>query len=73
MNGRIMLCMQIEERILPSTVVQQALKEKLKHLQIEKNRKLSKKERQSLKEEIILTLLPRTFTKLTRIYALFRY
>lgn len=69
MNGRIMLCMQIEERILPSTVVNQTLKEKLKHLQVEKNRKLSKKERQSLKEEIILTLLPRTFTKLTRIYA----
>lgn len=71
MNGKISVCMQVEERILPASVVRQTLKEKIKQLQREKDRKLSKKEKDSLKDEIIITLLPRSFSKFTRVHAYF--
>lgn len=68
-NGRLMICMQVEERILPAAVVRQELHEKIKQLETAKNRKLGKKEKNALKDEVVMTLLPRTFTKITRIYA----
>jgi|GEM_PF-339660 len=69
MNNRLMICMQTEERILPAAVVRQELKEKIKQLEAAHGRKLGKKEKASLKDEVIMTLLPRTFSKLSRIYA----
>ena len=68
-NGYIMMCLQVEEKILPGTVVGQALKEKIKKIQVEQDRRVRQKEKLSLKDEIICTLLPRAFTKLSRIYA----
>lgn len=68
-NNRLMICMQVEERILPASVVRHELKEKVKQLEISKSRKLGKKEKNSLKDEVVMTLLPRTFSKFTRIYA----
>lgn len=68
-NGCIMICLQIEEKILPASVVGQTLKEKIKHIEIAEARKVRQKEKLNFKDEIIHTLLPRAFTKLTRIYA----
>jgi recombination associated protein RdgC len=68
MNGCVMLCMQIEEKILPASVVAVALKEKVKKLEAVDSRKIRQKEKLSLKDEVYQTLLPRAFTKLTRIY-----
>lgn len=68
-NGYIMLCLQIEEKILPASVIRQALKDKVKKIQTEEDRRVRQKEKLSLKDEIVCTLLPRAFTKMTRIYA----
>ena len=68
-NGNILLCLQIEEKILPGMVVRQALDEKIKMIQTRDDRKIRSKEKLSLKDEIIMTLLPRAFSKLTRVYA----
>jgi recombination associated protein RdgC len=68
-NQRLMICMQAEERILPAAVVRQSLKEKVEQLEVTHQRKLGKKEKNALKEEVVMTLLPRSFTKLSRIYA----
>ncbi|MBV9575835.1 MAG: recombination-associated protein RdgC, partial [Gammaproteobacteria bacterium] len=68
-NNYLMICLQIEEKILPSIVVQQALTETIKQIETSENRKLRQKEKFSLKEEIIMTLLPRAFSKLTKVYA----
>ncbi len=68
-NNRLMICMQIEERILPAAVVRQELEEKVRQLEAARSRKLGKKEKNSLKDEVIMTLLPRSFSKLSRIYA----
>jgi len=68
-NGCIMICLQIEEKILPASVVGQTLKEKIKHIELAEARKVRQKEKLSFKDEIIQTLLPRAFSKLTRLYA----
>lgn len=68
-NGNIMLCLQIEEKILPSIVVRQALYKKIKEIETTENRSVRQNEKLSLKDEIMLTLLPRAFSKLTRVHA----
>lgn len=68
-NGYIMICLQIEEKILPATVVRQELNEKIKSIEAEQDRKVRQKEKLSLKDEVVLTLLPRAFTKFTRVHA----
>lgn len=68
-NNRLMICMQVEERLLPAAVVRQELKQKVKQLEASKDRKIGKKEKNSLKDEVIMTLLPRTFSRFSRVYA----
>lgn len=68
-DGCSIFCLQIEEKILPATVVSQAVDEKIKQIELSENRKLRQKEKLSLKDETIMTLLPRAFSKLTKIYA----
>lgn len=69
LNGYIMLCLQIEEKILPATVIRHELNEKIKRIEASGDRKVRQKEKLSLKDEVTMTLLPRAFSKLTRIYA----
>jgi recombination associated protein RdgC len=68
-NGKLMLCLQIEEKILPATVVRQAVEEKVKKIQARDDRRVRSKEKLTLKDEVTMTLLPRAFTRFTRIYA----
>lgn len=68
-HGCMLICMQLEEKILPAVVVRQELQENIKRIEAEQNRKVSSKEKRILKDEIVQTLLPRAFSKLTRIYA----
>ncbi|WOT04262.1 recombination-associated protein RdgC [Shewanella youngdeokensis] len=59
-----------EEKILPSQVIKEALEDKVLQLEAEDNRKLTKKEKDSLKDEITTTLLPRAFSRRSQIRAL---
>jgi recombination associated protein RdgC len=68
MNDYIMICLQIEEKILPSIVIRQELAKKIKQIEASEDRKVSPKEKYALKDEITATLLPRAFSKLTRVY-----
>lgn len=68
-NGCLMFCLQIEDKILPGSVVTQALKEKIKKIEQTESRKIRQKEKLSLKDETVQILLPRAFTRLARIYA----
>lgn len=68
-NGYMMICLQIEEKILPATVIRQELNEKIKQIEMDQDRKVRQREKLSLKDEVVLTLLPRAFTKITRIHA----
>src|SRR5690606_3892944 len=58
-----------EERILPGSVVRDALKEKVDEIEAEQMRKVYKKERDQLKDEIVQTLLPRAFLRRSTTYS----
>lgn len=67
-NGYLMMCLKIEEKILPATVIRQAVEDKVRQLEDEDNR-LSRQAKADLKSEITFSLLPRAFSKYTRVYA----
>jgi recombination associated protein RdgC len=67
--GRYLLCLKREEKLLPSTVVREMLDEKVADIEHEQARKVYRKERLSLKDEIIQDCLPRAFTRSSRIHA----
>lgn len=62
-NGYIMICAQKQEKILPASVVNEQLEEKVVALGEAESRKVGRKERQELKDEIIFSLLPKAFTR----------
>ena len=64
-----MICLQIEEKLLPPAVIRQELDKKIKQVELQENRKVGAKEKYAMKDEIITTLLPRAFSKLTKVYA----
>jgi recombination associated protein RdgC len=67
-NGCMMICLQIEEKILPAIVINQELQNKVKQIETLEVRKVYQREKLALKDDIIASLLPRAFSKLTRIY-----
>ncbi|MFG0382165.1 recombination-associated protein RdgC [Pseudomonas sp. zbq_18] len=58
-----------EERILPGSVVRDALKEKVDEIEAQQMRKVYKKERDQLKDEIVMSLLPRAFVRRSATFA----
>lgn len=68
-NGRFMICMRREERLLPASVVREAVDEKVEVIEAKEVRSVSRKEKNRIKEEVIVDLLPRAFTRSQRSYA----
>jgi recombination associated protein RdgC len=68
-NGFLMLCGKKEERVLPASVVNEMLQEKILETEEQQGRKLAKKERTAIKDELIFELLPRAFTFSNKTYA----
>src|SRR5579871_3048649 len=68
-NGYMMICLQNEEKILPAAVINQELFKKVKQIEQTHERKIRSKEKQQLKDELTHSLLPRAFTKITRLCA----
>lgn len=58
-----------EDRILPGSVVRDALKEKVDEIEAEQMRKVYKKERDQIKDEIIQAFLPRAFIRRSATFA----
>ncbi|CAI1560672.1 recombination-associated protein RdgC [Serratia fonticola] len=67
-NGQIMICARKEEKILPSPVLKQELQAKIEKLEGEQHRKLKKTEKDSLKDEVLHSLLPRAFSRFNQTY-----
>ncbi len=61
--------MQIEGKILPTNVVSQYVKDKIKHIEKEEKRQIKTKEKSRIKDDVIQELLPKAFSKLTKVYA----
>jgi recombination associated protein RdgC len=67
--GRFLLKLKREEKLLPSTVVREQLEEKVATIEAEQARKVYRKERLNLKDEIIQDCLPRAFTRSVSVFA----
>jgi recombination associated protein RdgC len=65
----MMICGKKEERVLPAAVVNELVQEKILETEDQQGRKLSKKERGTIKDELIFELLPKAFTFSRKIYA----
>lgn len=60
---QILLLAQKEEKILPAHVIKRELDARVEKLEQAENRKLKKVEKQTLKDNVVATLLPRSFSK----------
>ena len=68
-NGCIMVCAQKQEKILPASVVNEVLADKIEEIKLAEDRIPGRKERTELKDEIIFSLIPRAFTRSNRLFA----
>jgi recombination associated protein RdgC len=68
-GGRMLLKLKREERLLPATVVREQLEEKVAAIEAEQGRKVYRKERLTMKDEIVADCLPRAFTRSVGVYA----
>jgi recombination associated protein RdgC len=68
-NGFMMLCLKKEEKVIPVAVINEMLQEKVSEKEEQEARKLSKKERSTIKDELIFELLPRAFSFSKKTYA----
>jgi len=67
-GGRMLLKLKREERLLPATVVREQLEEKVAAIEAQQGRKVYRKERLTMKDEIVADCLPRAFTRSTGVY-----
>ena len=68
-NGKLLLCMRREERVLPASVVRDEVRARVAIIEQEQERKVSRRERDAFKNDIVMDYLPRAFTRSSTIYA----
>ena len=68
-NGYLMVCCKRQDKLLPAAVVNEALEEKVLQIEEREARKLPAKQRRSLKDEIVFSLLPKAFARSSLQYA----
>jgi len=62
-DGRLMLCLRREEKILPPSVVRDLVKERVEAIEAQQGRKVYRKEKLSLKDEVVQDCMPRAFSR----------
>lgn len=62
-SGNWLITARKEKKILPPKVIRKALAERVKKIESEQARKVYRKEKLQLKDEIVLDMLPRAFSK----------
>lgn len=68
-DGHLMIAAQSEEKVIPSSVVRDALADRVKQIEARDGRKVYKKERDQLKDEVLVDMLPRAFVRRSILYA----
>ena len=68
-EGRLMICVTQENRILPSSVVNERVTERVEAIQESQSRKVGRKEKKEIQEKVVQELLPRAFAKSSSTYA----
>ncbi len=62
----VLVCVRRQERLLPAAVVAETLDEKIAEIEDREARTVGRKERRQVKDEVLLDLLPRAFTRSRR-------
>lgn len=62
-NGHWLICLGVEEKILPAAVVRQMAQERALEIEIDQERKVGRKELRDIRERVTEELLPRALTK----------
>ncbi|MDG1026148.1 MAG: recombination-associated protein RdgC [Gammaproteobacteria bacterium] len=65
----IMLCVQKQEKILPTSVINEATDEKVAELEERQGRKIYRKEKRQIRDDVFVSLLPRAFTRNQQTFA----
>lgn len=65
----IMICAQKQEKILPASVVSDAAEEKVAELEERQGRKIYRKEKRQIKDDVFVSLLPRAFVRNSQTFA----
>ena len=68
-NGYLLIAARKATRQLPATVIREAVAKKVEAIEAEQMRKVYKKERDQIKDEIIQALLPHAFVRNSRTFA----
>ena len=64
------VCLQVEEKILPSAVINRAVSDRVAEITRNEERTPGRKERQEIKEEVTFTLTPQAFSKYRKTHAI---
>lgn len=64
-SGATLYKFGIDEKIIPSSVLKQQLEKKVREIELNENRKVGRKEKNDIKDEIAFSLIPRAFNKTT--------
>ncbi|MCP3663693.1 MAG: recombination-associated protein RdgC [Gammaproteobacteria bacterium] len=65
----IMVCARREEKVLPAAVVRELVDDKAAAIEEAEGRKIRRKEREEIKDELLTDLLPKALTKSARTFA----
>jgi len=69
LGGYTMICLKKQEKVIPAAVINDLLEEKVTEIEQQEARKLGRKERSTVKDELIFELLPRAFSFSKKTYA----
>ncbi|GGC55936.1 recombination-associated protein RdgC [Marinobacter halophilus] len=68
-NGYHLIALRKEEKILPGPVVKEAVEERAEAIELDQGRKVRKKEKEEIKEQVMLEMLPQAFSRNRRCFA----
>jgi recombination associated protein RdgC len=68
-NGYHLIALRKEDKILPGSVVKEIVEERAEAIEIEQSRKVRRKEKDEIKEQVMLEMLPQAFSKNRRSFA----
>ena len=62
-GGRLLICLRTEEKVLPATVINQTLTERIAVIEDQQGRTVRRREKQELRDQLVQDLLPRALTR----------